>query len=67
MVIQAIIESPITENFLTDIKEQLRVEFENLLEVYQNMNFRKRNSKGNGIAIGPDKKTQQTNNLKELY
>jgi ATP-dependent Clp protease ATP-binding subunit ClpA len=29
------------------------------------MNFRKRNSKGNGIAIGPDKKTQQTNsNLK---
>jgi hypothetical protein len=33
-----VLESPITENFLTDIKEQLRVEFENLLEVYQNMN-----------------------------
>jgi hypothetical protein len=33
------LESPITENFLTDIKEQLRVEFENLLEVYQNMIF----------------------------
>jgi hypothetical protein len=34
-----VLESPITENFLTDIKEQLRVEFEKSFRSLQNMNF----------------------------
>jgi ATP-dependent Clp protease ATP-binding subunit ClpA len=60
------LESPITENFLTDIKEQLRVEFEKSFRSLPEYEFLESEiQKGNGIAIGPDKKTQQTNsNLK---
>lgn len=58
------LESPITENFLTDIKEQLRVEFEKSFRNLKEYEFLEKEIKKSNNS-GNDKQAQQANsNLK---
>jgi len=58
------LESPITENFLTDIKEQLRVEFEKSFRNLKEYDFLEQQLNENKIAKTKDSKAAPTSNLK---
>ena len=58
------LESPIRENFLTDIKEQLRVEFEKSFRNLKEYDFLEQQLNENKITKNKDSKTAPTSNLK---
>ena len=58
------LESPITENFLTDIKEQLRVEFEKSFRNLKEYDFLEQQLKENKTPKGKDTNSAATSNLK---
>jgi len=58
------LESPITENFLTDIKEQLRVEFEKSFRNLKEYDFLEEQLKENKTPKGKDTNSAATSNLK---
>ena len=58
------LESPITENFLTDIKEQLRVEFEKSFRNLKEYDFLEQQLKENKTPKGKDTNSVATSNLK---
>jgi len=58
------LESPITENFLTDIKEQLRVEFEKSFRNLKEYDFLEQQLNENKTAKTKDSKAAPTSNLK---
>ena len=58
------LESPITENFLTDIKEQLRVEFEKSFRNLKEYDFLEQQLNENKTAKNKDAKSTPTSNLK---
>jgi ATP-dependent Clp protease ATP-binding subunit ClpA len=58
------LESPITENFLTDIKEQLRVEFEKSFRNLKEYDFLEEQLKENKTPKGKNTNSPATSNLK---
>ena len=58
------LESPITENFLTAIKEQLRVEFEKSFRNLKEYDFLEQQLKENKTPKGKEANTAATSNLK---
>ena len=58
------LESPITENFLTDIKEQLRVEFEKSFRNLKEYDFLEQQLKENKTPNGKNTNSAATSNLK---